>query len=137
MKITVITGSPRKNGTSKYMADEFIRGAEENGHEIYKIMDLKRLLQYWKISSNPRPKSPTYTQTQILQTVLKLLFLHSLFSSKSPQVLQASMHSFDTFLLISHLQLQIAFCLPRYRFEILVTVHRILCYILLSPHYNA
>ena len=35
MKITVITGSPRKNGTSNYMASEFVRGAEENGHEVY------------------------------------------------------------------------------------------------------
>ena len=37
MKITVITGSPRKNGTSNYLADEFIRGAKENGHEIYRF----------------------------------------------------------------------------------------------------
>ena len=35
MKITVITGSPRKNGTSNYMADEFIRGAKENDNEIF------------------------------------------------------------------------------------------------------
>ena len=37
MKITVITGSARKNGTSNYMADEFIRGAEESGHEVYRF----------------------------------------------------------------------------------------------------
>ena len=37
MKITVITGSPRKNGTSNYLADEFIRGAKEKGHEIYRF----------------------------------------------------------------------------------------------------
>ncbi|MBR5346665.1 MAG: flavodoxin family protein [Deltaproteobacteria bacterium] len=37
MKITVITGSARKNGTSNYLADEFIRGAKENGHEIYRF----------------------------------------------------------------------------------------------------
>ncbi|MBO6256930.1 flavodoxin family protein [bacterium] len=37
MKITVITGSPRKNGTSNYLADEFIRGAKENGHGIYRF----------------------------------------------------------------------------------------------------
>ena len=36
-KITVLTGSPRKNGTSNYMADEFIRGAKENGYEVYKF----------------------------------------------------------------------------------------------------
>ena len=37
MKITVITGSARKNGTSNYMADEFISGAEESGHEVYRF----------------------------------------------------------------------------------------------------
>ena len=37
MKITVLTGSPRKNGTSNYMADEFIRGAEESGHKIFRF----------------------------------------------------------------------------------------------------
>ncbi len=37
MKITVITGSPRRNGTSNYLADEFIRGAEENGHKIFRF----------------------------------------------------------------------------------------------------
>lgn len=37
MKITVITGSPRKNGTSNYLADEFIRGAKEKGYEIYRF----------------------------------------------------------------------------------------------------
>ena len=37
MKTTVIAGSPRKNGTSNYLADEFIRGAEENGHEVYRF----------------------------------------------------------------------------------------------------
>lgn len=37
MKITVLTGSPRKNGTSNYLTDEFIRGAKENGHEIFRF----------------------------------------------------------------------------------------------------
>jgi len=37
MKITVITSSPRKYGTSNYMADEFIRGAKENNHEVFKF----------------------------------------------------------------------------------------------------
>lgn len=37
MKITVLTGSPRKNGTSNYMADEFIRGSKDAGHEVYRF----------------------------------------------------------------------------------------------------
>lgn len=34
MKILVITGSPRKNGNSNTLAEHFIRGAQESGHEI-------------------------------------------------------------------------------------------------------
>lgn len=34
MKILVLTGSPRKNGNSNFLASEFIRGATEAGHNI-------------------------------------------------------------------------------------------------------
>jgi hypothetical protein len=34
MKILVLEGSPHKNGTSNTLANEFIRGAKESGHEI-------------------------------------------------------------------------------------------------------
>ena len=37
MKITVITGSPRKNGGSTLLAEEFIKGAKESGHEVYRF----------------------------------------------------------------------------------------------------
>ena len=41
MKIVVITGSPRKNGTSNFLAEEFIRGAKENGHEVFRFDSAK------------------------------------------------------------------------------------------------
>lgn len=37
MKIVVLTGSPHKKGTSAWMAEEFIRGAKENGHTVYRF----------------------------------------------------------------------------------------------------
>lgn len=37
MKITVITGSPHRKGTSALLADEFIRGARESGHEVFRF----------------------------------------------------------------------------------------------------
>ncbi|MBU3156601.1 flavodoxin family protein [Clostridium estertheticum] len=37
MKITVITGSPHKKGTSALLADKFIEGANEAGHEIFRF----------------------------------------------------------------------------------------------------
>ena len=37
MKITVLTGSPRRNGNSTYLAEQFIKGAEEQGHEVFRF----------------------------------------------------------------------------------------------------
>lgn len=36
-KILVISTSPRKNGNSDLLADEFVRGAQEAGHQVEKI----------------------------------------------------------------------------------------------------
>ena len=37
MKIVVLTGSPRKNSNTGYMAERFIAGATEAGHEVFKF----------------------------------------------------------------------------------------------------
>lgn len=37
MKILVITGSPRKNGNSNTLADNFIKGAQEAGHTVVRF----------------------------------------------------------------------------------------------------
>lgn len=37
MKIVVLTGSAHKNGTTALLAEEFIKGATEKGHEIYRF----------------------------------------------------------------------------------------------------
>lgn len=37
MKIVVLTGSPRKKGNSACLAEQFIQGAEEQGHEVYRF----------------------------------------------------------------------------------------------------
>lgn len=37
MKIVVLTGSPRLNGNTNHMASQFIKGAEEAGHEVYRF----------------------------------------------------------------------------------------------------
>ena len=37
MKIVMITGSAHKKGTSASLADAFIRGAEEAGHEVFRF----------------------------------------------------------------------------------------------------
>lgn len=37
MHITILNGSPRKNGNTEIMVDEFLRGAEESGHQVEKM----------------------------------------------------------------------------------------------------
>lgn len=37
MDIVVLTGSPRKNSNSSYLAEQFIKGAEEKGHEMFRF----------------------------------------------------------------------------------------------------
>ena len=37
MKIVVLTGSPRRNGNTNHLAGQFIEGAEEAGHEVYRF----------------------------------------------------------------------------------------------------
>ncbi len=37
MKIVVITGSPHRNGTSALLADRFIQGAMETGHDVFRF----------------------------------------------------------------------------------------------------
>ena len=42
MNITVIKSSPRKNGASNFIADEFLRGAAESGNET-EVFDIPRM----------------------------------------------------------------------------------------------
>ena len=42
MKIVVLKGSPRKSGNSNWLADQFIKGAAEAGHEIVEFDCSKR-----------------------------------------------------------------------------------------------
>lgn len=37
MNIVVLTGSPRRNGNTNYLAERFITGAKENGHEVFRF----------------------------------------------------------------------------------------------------
>ena len=37
MRIVVLTGSPHKIGTSNTLVNEFVKGAEENGHNVVRF----------------------------------------------------------------------------------------------------
>jgi multimeric flavodoxin WrbA len=43
--ILVLTGSPRKNGNSNALADAFIRGAAQKGHELHRFDTAVRRIQ--------------------------------------------------------------------------------------------
>ena len=42
MKITILMGSPNRNGSTRLLVDEFIRGAEESGHTC-EVIDVCRM----------------------------------------------------------------------------------------------
>ena len=37
MDILVLTGSPRRNGNSAHLAEQFIKGAQESGHNVFRF----------------------------------------------------------------------------------------------------
>lgn len=43
-KVLILSGSPRKNGNSDLLCDEFMRGALDNGNEVEKFVLPKRKL---------------------------------------------------------------------------------------------
>lgn len=45
-KIVVLSGSPRKNGNSELLCDQFIQGATEAGHQIEKINVSNKQINY-------------------------------------------------------------------------------------------
>lgn len=36
MNIVVLTGSPHRNGTTSVLTEEFIKGAESKGHNVFR-----------------------------------------------------------------------------------------------------
>ena len=45
-KVLILSGSPRKGGNSDLLCDEFMRGAEEAGHEVEKIRVAEKKIGY-------------------------------------------------------------------------------------------
>lgn len=47
-KVLILSGSPRKNGNSDILCDEFMRGASESGNEVEKIRVAEKNIGYCK-----------------------------------------------------------------------------------------
>ncbi len=45
-RVLILSGSPRKNGNSDMLCDEFMRGATENGNKVKKIRVAERKIGY-------------------------------------------------------------------------------------------
>lgn len=45
-KVLILSGSPRKNGNSDMLCDEFMKGAIESGHEVEKIRIAEKQIGY-------------------------------------------------------------------------------------------
>ena len=45
-KILILAGSPRRNGNSDILCDQFMKGAQESGHEVEKIFVSEKKIGY-------------------------------------------------------------------------------------------
>lgn len=45
-KVLILSGSPRKNGNSDILCDEFARGSKEAGHEVEKIRVAEKKIEF-------------------------------------------------------------------------------------------
>lgn len=57
-KVLVISTSPRKNGNSNILANQFVKGARENGHEVEKISLINKQIGFCKgclVCQNDKP----------------------------------------------------------------------------------
>ena len=45
MKIVLLTGSPRKQGNTNHLADQFTKGASEAGHEVFRFDSASRTVK--------------------------------------------------------------------------------------------
>ena len=45
-KVLILSGSPRKDGNSDLLCEEFLRGAEERGNQVEKIRVAEKKIGY-------------------------------------------------------------------------------------------
>ena len=46
-KVLILSGSPRKDGNSDLLCDEFLRGAQESGNQVEKIFLRRGWELFW------------------------------------------------------------------------------------------
>lgn len=56
-KVVIISSSPSKGGNSDLLCDEFLRGAQEAGHDVEKIFLNDLDIQYIRVSDNYRDRN--------------------------------------------------------------------------------
>lgn len=82
MKIVVLTGSPRENGNSAHLATQFIKGAEESGHEIVRFDSALKKVEHCTGCLACNYKNPCYLKDD--------------FESLRPHLIAADMIVFST-----------------------------------------
>ena len=70
--ILVISTSPRKNGNSDVLADEFVKGANESGHNVEKISLINKNIQFCKGCLMCQQKKPCIIKDDAHEIVEKM-----------------------------------------------------------------
>lgn len=70
-KILILSGSPRKEGNSDLLADEFEKGAKESGHEVEKIRVAEKDIGYCKACYFCKRNSGRCIQEDDMENILQ------------------------------------------------------------------
>ncbi|WP_243373396.1 flavodoxin family protein [Geotalea sp. SG265] len=72
-KVLVLSGSPRKNGNSELLCDQFMRGATEAGHQVEKINVREKRINYCTACDACQRNGGTCVQKDDMAEILDMM----------------------------------------------------------------
>ncbi|QJB57524.1 flavodoxin family protein [Pseudodesulfovibrio sp. zrk46] len=97
-KILIISASPRKNANSDILCDEFMRGAEEAGHEVEKIRLTERNINYCTGCCSCISKPGTCVQNDDMNEIMAKLLAANVLVLASPVYFRSFNGQMKTFM---------------------------------------
>lgn len=72
-KVLILSGSPRKNGNSDILCDEFAKGAKEAGHEVEKIRVAEKNIGYCRACYACKKTGKCIIQDDMAEVLQKMI----------------------------------------------------------------
>lgn len=72
-KVLIISSSPRKNGNSDLLAEEFLKGAQEAGHKAKKILLAEKKIKYCKACDTCQKGKPCVINDDMAKLLQRMI----------------------------------------------------------------